>query len=60
VRNLSFEKKNLQPPSEIMVKGATGAKVKILFQGLHMTHIIPMLVYDLKFYISDTPFNISF
>jgi hypothetical protein len=23
-----------------MVKGARGAKVKVLFQGLHMTHVI--------------------
>jgi hypothetical protein len=45
---------------EIMVNGAKGAKVKILFQGLHMTHVIPMLVYNLKFYILDTPFNTMF
>jgi len=43
-----------------MVKGARGAKVKILFQGLHMTHVIPVLVYNLKFYILNTPFNIAF
>jgi hypothetical protein len=36
---------------EIMVKGAKGAKAKILFQGLHMTHVIHALVYNLKFYI---------
>jgi hypothetical protein len=29
---------------EIMVKGAKGAKVKVLFQGLHMTHVILALV----------------
>jgi hypothetical protein len=23
-----------------MVKGANGAKVKVIFQGLHMTHVI--------------------
>jgi hypothetical protein len=36
---------------EITVKGARGAKVKVLFQGLHMTHVILALVYNLKFYI---------
>jgi hypothetical protein len=30
---------------EIMVKGTKGAKVKVLFQGLYMTHIIIELVY---------------
>jgi hypothetical protein len=45
---------------EITVKGAKGAKVKVLFQGLHMTHVIIVLVYNLKFYISNTPFNIAF
>jgi len=45
---------------EIVVKRARGAKVKVLFQGLHMTHVIFVLVYNLKFYILDTPFNIAF
>jgi hypothetical protein len=40
-----------------MVKGA---KVKVLFQGLHMTHIIFVLVYNFKFCISYTLFNITF
>jgi hypothetical protein len=35
---------------ENMVKGAKGAKVKVLFQVLHMTCVI----YNLKFYILDT------
>jgi hypothetical protein len=39
---------------ENMVKGAKGAKVKILFQGLHMTRVIYVLVYNLKLYILDT------
>jgi hypothetical protein len=43
-----------------MVKRAMDAKVKVLFQGLHMTCVIFVLVYNLKFCISDTPFNIAF
>jgi hypothetical protein len=43
---------------EVMVKGARGAKVKIFFQGLHMTHVIFALVYNLKFCILDASFNI--
>jgi hypothetical protein len=42
-----------------MVKGAKGIKVKIVVQLLHMTHVIFVLVYNLKFYILDTQFNIS-
>jgi hypothetical protein len=45
---------------EITIKGAKGAKVKVLFQGLHMTCVIPKLVYNLKFCISNTPFNTAF
>jgi len=30
---------------EIMVKGTKSAKVKVLFQGLYMTHVIIALVY---------------
>ncbi len=44
---------------EIMVKGARGAKVKVFFQGLHMTCVIFVLVYNL-FYISNTPLNTTF
>jgi hypothetical protein len=43
-----------------MVKKARDAKVKVIFQGLHMTCVIYVLVYNLKFYILDTPFNIAF
>jgi hypothetical protein len=32
---------------ENMVKGARGTKVKVFFQGLHMTHVIFVLVYNL-------------
>jgi hypothetical protein len=45
---------------EIMIKGAKGTKVKVLFQGLHMTRVIFVLVYNFKLYILDTPFNITF
>jgi len=34
---------------ENIVKGAKGAKVKVFFQGLHMTHVIFVLVYNFKF-----------
>jgi hypothetical protein len=44
---------------ENIIKGAKGGKVKILFQGLHMTFVIPMLVYNFKFCILDTQFNIT-
>jgi len=44
--------------AESMIKGAKGVNVKVLFQGLHMTHVISMLVYNFKFYILGTPFNI--
>jgi len=43
--------------SENILKGARGTKVKILFQGLHMTCVIFMLVYNSKFCILDTQFN---
>jgi hypothetical protein len=38
---------------ENMVKGAKGAKVKILFQELNMTHVIFVLVYNFKICISS-------
>jgi len=40
-----------------MVKGASGAKVNVFFQGLHMTYIIYVLVYKFKFCILDILFN---
>jgi hypothetical protein len=43
-----------------MVKKAKGTKVKVFFQGLHMIHVIFVLVYNLKIYILSTPFNIAF
>jgi hypothetical protein len=45
---------------ENTIKGAKGAKVKILFQGLHMRCVVFVLVYNFKFCILGTPFNIAF
>jgi hypothetical protein len=45
---------------ENMVDKAKGAKVKVLFQGLHMTHVVFVLVYNFKLYILGSTFNISF
>jgi hypothetical protein len=45
---------------ENTIKGARGAKVEVLFQGLHMTHVIFVLVYNFKICISNTPFNTAF
>jgi hypothetical protein len=45
---------------EIMIKRAKGAKVKVIFQGLHMTCVILALVYNLKFLILDTPLRTTF
>jgi len=41
----------------VNVKGDMGAKVKVFFQGLHMTHVNFVLVYNLKFYILNIQFN---
>jgi hypothetical protein len=43
-----------------MIKEAKGTEVKIIFQGLHMTHVIPTLVYNFKTFILNTPFNTKF
>jgi hypothetical protein len=40
-----------------MVKGTKGTKVKVHFQGLYMTGVIFVLVYNLKFYILDIDVN---
>jgi hypothetical protein len=45
---------------EKTVKKAKGTKVKVLFQGLHMTHVIPTLAYNLKYCILNTPFGTTF
>jgi hypothetical protein len=44
---------------ENTIKGAKGARVKVIFQGLHMTHVIFVLAYNLKFCILDIQFNIA-
>jgi hypothetical protein len=43
-----------------IVEGGRGTKVKVFFQGLYMTHVIFVLVYNLVFSISSTLFNIAF
>jgi hypothetical protein len=53
-------KNNCNHWAEITLKGARGAKVKVIFQGLHMTRVIFALVYKLKFCILDVPFNTAF
>jgi hypothetical protein len=42
---------------ENTIKGTKGTKVKVIFQGLHMTHVIFMLVYNSKNCILNTQFN---
>jgi hypothetical protein len=37
-----------------MIKRVKGAMVKIFFQGLHMTRVIYVLVYNLKICILDS------
>jgi hypothetical protein len=39
---------------ENTVKGAMGTKIKILFQKLHMTRVVFVLVYNLKICIFGT------
>jgi len=41
---------------ENTIKRAKGAKVKVLFQGLHMTCVIFVLIYNFLNYILSTPF----
>jgi hypothetical protein len=43
---------------ENMVKEAKG--VKVFFQGLHMTHVIFVLVYNFKFCILNIQINIAY
>jgi len=45
---------------ESMVKEAKGAKVKVIFQGLHMTHVIFVLLYNFKFCFLGTPLALHF
>jgi hypothetical protein len=43
-----------------MVKGTKGAKVKVIFQGQHMTRVYFVLVYSLKICILSVIFSITF
>jgi len=43
-----------------MVERAKGTKVKVFFQGLHMTRVVFVLVYKFNFYILGSPFNVAF
>jgi hypothetical protein len=47
----------LQSPyqGENTVERANGTKVKVIFQGLYMTHVVYVLVYNLKICISSSP-----
>jgi hypothetical protein len=45
---------------ENIVKRDMGTMVRILLQGLHITHVIFVLVYNFKFSIANTPLNIAF
>ncbi len=45
---------------ENTIKRAKGAKVEVLFQGLHMTCVTFVLVYNFKICISSTPFSTTF
>ncbi len=55
VWTLDFEFKD-----EITVQGTKDTKVKVIFQGPHMICVMPALVYNLKFCLLNTPFNITF
>jgi hypothetical protein len=41
-------------------KKARGTKVKVFFQGLHMTCVVFMLVYSFKICISNTLLTLNF
>jgi hypothetical protein len=41
---------------EVTIKGAGVTKVKVFFQGLHMTCVIFALVYNLIFFCFGYPF----
>ncbi len=45
---------------ENMIKGTRATKVKVLFQGLHIAHVIFVLVYNFIICILNTSFNIAF
>jgi hypothetical protein len=43
-----------------MVKRVKGTNVKVHFQGLYMTSVVFVLVYNFIICILGTPFNITF
>jgi len=46
IQNLEF--KGVILMGEIIIKGAMGIKVKVFFQGLHITHVIfALIIYNL-------------
>jgi hypothetical protein len=49
-----------QQMGENTVKEARGTKVKVLFQGLHMTCVIYVLVYNFIICILTTVINTAF
>jgi hypothetical protein len=54
--NKLFIEKNFQFLGENMVKGVKDANVKVLLQGLHMMHLIFVLVYNFEFCIPSISF----
>jgi hypothetical protein len=60
INNLFISKKLLNThvcegeKGEYVMKGAKGAMIKVIFQVLHMTHVIYLLVYNLKIFILYT------
>ncbi len=44
---------------ENTIKRARGTKVKVLFQGLHMTHVIMCWFITYNFVFWNTQFNIT-
>jgi hypothetical protein len=43
-----------------IVKGAKGTKVKVIFQILHMTCVMFVLVYNFEIFILGTPLTLHF
>jgi hypothetical protein len=66
IYNLTIQVANVWISNQILfqgentVKKARGAKVKVLFQGLHMTCVVFVLVYNLKICIFIISCNTTF
>jgi len=43
-----------------MIKVAKGVKVKVFFQGLHMTHVNFVLVYNFIFWIPSLTLHVRY